>query len=89
MSVAKHIPDNIKRVSRSLGYALWLNTSDAWVGFAVVLSARLTSHQRAALAYAALRSLDDETAYKTASAALFGTFDADAVPGPFDRKAAA
>lgn len=72
MSVAKHIPDNIKRVSRSLGYALWLNTSDAWVGFAVVLSARLTSHQRAALAYAALRSLSPEEAAMTAEMAIYG-----------------
>jgi len=58
MSIAQHIPKHIKKVARSVGYAAWLDTSDAWIGLGVVLAARLEPHQRAALAYAALRSLE-------------------------------
>ncbi len=70
MSLSKHIPDHIKRVSRSVGYALWLDTSDDWLGLPVILRARLDERQRAALAFMALKSLDYETACQTAGAAL-------------------
>ncbi|MBZ0129915.1 MAG: hypothetical protein K8F59_12435 [Rhodobacteraceae bacterium] len=72
MSIAKHIPDNIKRVSRSVGYALWLNTSADWFSLPVILRARLDARQRAALAFMALRSLDREDAVLTAEMALSG-----------------
>ena len=54
-------------------YALTLGTADAWHGAAFVFTARLTDQERAALAYAALRSLNHDIAYMTASAVLFGT----------------
>jgi hypothetical protein len=43
----------------------------------LILMARLTKAERAALAYSALISLDDDTAYRTASAALFGVMDGE------------
>jgi hypothetical protein len=70
MSISQHIPGNIKRVSKSIGYAAWLDTSDAWLGLPAVLSARLEPHQRAGLAYAALKSLSPEHAEMTAAAAI-------------------
>lgn len=72
MNIAKHIPDHIKRVSRAIGYAAWLDTSNDWLGLPVVLRARLDARQRAALAYAALKSLDREDAVLTAEMALAG-----------------
>lgn len=52
-------PDH-KCVARCVGYSLTLNTFDAWAGLSVVLAARLDDEERAALAYAALRSLEDD-----------------------------
>lgn len=60
-----------KRMSRMMGYALTLGDADAWVGFATVATARMTSEERAALAWAALRSLDTpEQAEMVAEAVL-------------------
>lgn len=69
-SISKQIPDNIKRVARSVGYALWLDNADDWFGLSVVLRARLDARKRAALAFMALRSLDRDDATMTAEAAL-------------------
>ncbi|WP_373486908.1 hypothetical protein [Blastomonas sp.] len=69
-SIAKHVPDNIKRVSRAIGYAAWLDNFDAWAGLPLILAARLTARQRGALAFMALKSLDYETACEVADAAL-------------------
>ena len=60
MSISNHIPRNIKKVARCIGYAAWLDTHKAWLGLPVVLASRLEVHQRAALAYAALRTLNDD-----------------------------
>lgn len=60
MSISKHIPTDIKKVARCVGYAAWLDSPDAWLGLPFVLAARLDPHQRAALAYAALHTLDDD-----------------------------
>jgi len=70
MSISQQIPDNIKRVSRSLGFALWLEGTDDWLGFSLILRAWLTPRQRSALAYAALLSQDDVDARLTAETAL-------------------
>lgn len=70
MSIAKNIPDKIKRVARCVGYAAWLDTPDTWLGLPVILAARLEPHQRAALAYAALRSLSGEHAAAVCDAVL-------------------
>ena len=70
MSIAKQIPDNIKRVSRCLGYALWLDQTDHWLDLPVILRARLERHQRVALALIALTSLGREDAMLTAETVL-------------------
>jgi hypothetical protein len=62
MRISQQIPDHIKRVSRSVGYALWLDSFDDWDGLSLVLRARLDPRQRAALAYMALKSLDRDDA---------------------------
>jgi hypothetical protein len=72
MNISRHIPDHIKRMSRSLGYFLWVGTSNDLYGVSVVLRARLTPKQRAALAFAALQSLDCEIGRDVADAALNG-----------------
>lgn len=72
MSVSKHIPREIKKVARCVGYAAWLDSPDAWLGLPVILAARLEPHQRAALAHAALRSLSDEHAATVCDAVLPG-----------------
>lgn len=70
MSISQHIPADIKKVSRCVGYAAWLDSPDAWLGLPVVLASRLEPHQRAALAYAALRSLDPEQGAAVCDAVL-------------------
>jgi hypothetical protein len=70
MNISQQIPDNIKRVSRSLGFALWLEGTNDWLGLSLILRARLTARQRAALAYAALLSQDDVDARLTVETAL-------------------
>lgn len=63
VSVSEQIPNYIKRVSRSLGYAQWLGGSDDWFGLSLILRALLAPEDRAALAMMALRSLDEEHAH--------------------------
>lgn len=72
MTVAKHIPQDIKRASRAIGFALWLENSEQWSGLAFVLRARLSSHQRASLALAALLSLNDDEACQLVVIAMHG-----------------
>jgi len=72
MNLSRHIPDHIKRVSRSIGYFLWVGTSNDLYSISVVLRARLTPKQRAAIAFAALQSLDYEIGCDVADAALNG-----------------
>ncbi|UWR32233.1 hypothetical protein K3759_09655 [Sulfitobacter sp. W027] len=60
----------IDSVSRSLGYCLHLDDLDAWLGFAVILRARLSETGRAALAYVALKALPPHQAQAVAEAAL-------------------
>jgi hypothetical protein len=47
-----------KRMSRMVGYTLTLGDADAWANFTTVAMVRMTVEERAALAWAALRSLD-------------------------------
>ncbi|MEM9966475.1 MAG: hypothetical protein AAF755_00095 [Pseudomonadota bacterium] len=70
MSISAQIPRNIKKASRSIAYAAWLDNPDAWLGLSTVLEARLEPQQRAALAYAALRSLSEEHAAAVCDAVL-------------------
>jgi hypothetical protein len=60
-TLSKYMPDAYKRVSRMVGYSLVLgNDADNWHGLTVVLTARLTPQERAAMAWAVLRSLTPE-----------------------------
>ena len=58
------------RMCRMLGYCLSLETPDAWNGFSFVASLRLTLNERAALAVAALNSLEPDEAEMTAAAVV-------------------
>lgn len=71
--------DDHKRLAKSLGYVLNQGNPSDWHGFTIILLARATEAEIAALAYAALQALDHDTAYMTASAALFGTLNGEAV----------
>ncbi len=42
-SISKCIPQPIKSVGRTLGYALWISSPRAWIGFQTVLTARLST----------------------------------------------
>ena len=57
-TLAKFMKPDHKRMARVIGYTLTLSNADAWAGFTTVARARLTSEERAALAWAALRALD-------------------------------
>ncbi|WP_320176721.1 hypothetical protein [Roseovarius pacificus] len=59
-----------RKAAKVLGYALTLGTADAWAGFSTVAAARLPETERAALAFAALNSLDLEQAEITAAASI-------------------
>ncbi|MEY8838948.1 hypothetical protein AB9K41_07955, partial [Cribrihabitans sp. XS_ASV171] len=62
-----------KRMSRMLGYCLTLGTFEAWSGFSFVAAVRLDAAERAALAFAALKSLDPDQAELTAAGAIGST----------------
>ena len=70
--MSKHGNPAHKSVARSIGYALTLGAEADWWTFSVILAARLTRTERAALAYATLTALDVQDAYDTAQAALWG-----------------
>ena len=72
MSVSQQIPDEVKAVSRSIGFCLWVGTTEQWFGLQPILCARLSEQQRACLAFQALKSLDAENARQTAAVALHG-----------------
>ena len=57
-------------MSRTLGYCLTLGSFDAWSKFTTVAALRLTDTERAALAYAALKSLSPDHAELTAATVL-------------------
>ena len=63
---AKHI----ESVSRSLGYCLQLDDLDAWIALGTILRARLSTRERLALAYVALRALPTHHAQSAAEAAI-------------------
>ncbi|MBY6171366.1 hypothetical protein KUV73_19625 [Mameliella alba] len=62
-------PPHLK-LMKMLGYVLTLGTQEAWFGLVPVLKARLNEEERASLAFIALKSLDRENAFLTASHAL-------------------
>ncbi|MEX3314014.1 hypothetical protein [Sulfitobacter sp. PS-8MA] len=71
-ALSAFMPRHIKSVSRSLGYCLLLDDLDAWLGLSAILRARLSTTERAALAYVSLKALPPENAEAVAEAALGG-----------------
>lgn len=69
-AISDHIPDHIKRVSRSIGYTLWLNGENQWLGLELVIQAHLDQQQRESLAYIALKSLSHDDAKSIAESVL-------------------
>lgn len=69
-----------KAVARALGYALTLGVDgDRSAALAMIFAAKLTEQERAGIAYAALRSMDEDHAYQIASFAIFGVWNGEAV----------
>lgn len=80
-TLSKCMPDTCKRVARMVGYALLLGEdADNWHGLTVVLTARLTMRQRAAMAWAVLRSLSPEQVVAVAETVLPGGTSAPIAP---------
>ena len=69
-TLSKYMPDAYKRVARTVGYSLHLADADAWHGLTVVLTARLTQKERAAMAWAVLRSLTPDQVVAVAETVL-------------------
>lgn len=63
-STTSNIPKPIERVCRSLGYTLWLNTPKAWLGFRIILKARLSNACRLLLAVNVLSTLNRDDALR-------------------------
>ncbi len=63
-------------MARVIGYTLTLGDADAWAGFTTVARARLTSEERAALAWGALRALDTPEQAEIVAATLLTFADA-------------
>ena len=49
------------KIARVIVYALSLGEVDGWLDFRTIIKAKLTTKERASLAYAALLSLDEQT----------------------------
>ncbi|WP_306112802.1 MULTISPECIES: hypothetical protein [unclassified Roseovarius] len=58
----QYLSDANKRAVRCMAFALTIGGHDAWEGASAVWSARLTDEERAALSFAALKSLDPDQA---------------------------
>jgi len=70
-ALSKYMPDAYKRVARIIGYTLLLGgDADNWHGLTVVLTARLTPQERAAMAWAVLRSLTPDQVVDVAQTVL-------------------
>lgn len=69
-TLSKYMPDAYKCVARTVGYSLLLTGADAWHSLTVVLAARLTPQERAAMAWAVLRSLTPEQVVAVADTVL-------------------
>lgn len=71
MSILKQqMPDAYQRVAKMVGFCLYTKNQDAWWGLPVVMAARLTGEERAAIAFMALKSMERDKAVSTAEAAL-------------------
>lgn len=64
------VSEEHRKAAKALGFALHLGDFDAWVKLSGVWSVRLKNAERAALAYAALKSLPPDQAELVAKAVL-------------------
>lgn len=71
-AMAEFGQDRHKRVARTLGYALTLHDGPAWAAFTAIAAATLQVDERAAMAGAALLSLEPEEAEGVARHCLGG-----------------
>ena len=69
-AMAEFAKDRHKRAAKALGYALTLDSESGWHALSMILTARLSREERAALAFAALCSLDDDAGRITADFAI-------------------
>lgn len=67
-----------KAIARVMGYTLTLGTDNAWWGLRASLQHRLEPHERAALAFMALKSLEPDQAALTTELALCGLEEMEA-----------
>lgn len=69
--ISGHMPERYRRSARAFGLTLFRDDGfSAWDGFSLVLAARLTTKERAALTWSALRSLPENVAVDTAATVL-------------------
>lgn len=61
-AISKYASKAHKKAAKLLGYALVLGDFDGWEAASAIWQARLSAAERAALAWAALRSLDEDDA---------------------------
>lgn len=69
-AVSAYAKPGYKRVARMLGYSLLIGDPDAWHGLTLVLTAHLNQKERAALAWASLRSLTPDQVVAVRNAVL-------------------
>ena len=70
--MARYAKPAHKKAAKALGYALTLDTPEAWLAASTVWQARLTPQEAAVAAWAALRATDPDLALIVASEALGG-----------------
>ena len=68
----KYIADGHKRAASSMAYALTLGGYDAWEATSAIWAMRLAEEERAALSFAALKSLDPDQAAMVVEAVFPG-----------------
>lgn len=69
--IRDHIPDDIRRASKVIGLAVWLDDADAWMNATAVIETRMAEHKRKALAFAVLSTLDED-AFNDVMGAVYG-----------------
>ena len=69
-AMSRHAKPSHKGMARSLGYAPTLGDRQGWATFCLTAYRKLTTHERAAMAYASLMALDEDQAQIVAATAL-------------------
>ena len=69
--------DKYQATAAALKYALILGDENGWAGLSLVIFARLTRQEKAALAYATLCTMPDNAIRDVADLAIFGNLEED------------